>query len=172
MPTVGPAAAHEIDALAGLMREVIEPLAYYNATARRAEIAKYQPAVLRAMMAEDPQSVLVARDADGLTGFCVSAYDDATIYLHWFGVAPRARGHALGSGIIAALGATLPSRGAHKVWCDTRTDNKESIAVLERAGFRRLATLANHWHNQDYFLWEWCGPAAQAHTANARIATG
>ena len=164
LSTIGPAATHEIGTLAGLMREVIEPLAYYNETARRAEIAKYQPAALLAMIAEDPQSVLVARDADGLTGFCLSGYDDATIWLYWFGVAQRARGRALGSALIAALGATLPSRGAHKVWCDTRTDNKESISVLERAGFRCVATLANHWHNQDYHIWEWYPPSAQSPT--------
>lgn len=155
--TIGPVSAHEIDALATLMREIIEPLSYYNEPARRSEIAKYQPAALHSMFAEDSQSILVARDADGLTGFCISAYDDATIWLYWFGVAPRARGRGLGSALITALSATLTSRGAHKVWCDSRTDNKESIAVLERAGFQRVATLENHWFNQDYYLWE-CYP--------------
>jgi len=33
----------------------------------------------------------------------------------------------------------------------------ESIATLERAGFRRIARLENHWFNQDYLLWE-CVP--------------
>ena len=56
-----------------------------------------------------------------------------------------------------ALKASLPARGAHKVWCDSRADNVESIATLERAGFRRIASLENHWFNQDYLLWE-CVP--------------
>lgn len=155
MSTVGPVAAHEIGALAAMMREVIEPLSYYNAAARRAELDKYGPDELRALVTSDPQAILVARDADGVTGFCISGDDDATIWLYWFGVAPRARGRGIGVALLAALGASIGSRGAHKVWCDSRTDNRESIGVLERTGFHRVATLTNHWHNQDYFLWEW-----------------
>lgn len=157
MPVIAPIDAHEIEALASLMRDVIEPLTYYNERARRAEVAKYTAAHLRALAADDPQAVLVARDDEGLAGFCVSRYDDGTVWLSWFGVAGRARGHGLGAALIAALGATLPSRGAHKIWCDSRTDNVESRAVLERAGFQRIATLTNHWFGQDYYLWERIG---------------
>lgn len=155
MSTVGAVATNEIDALAALMREVIEAIPYYNAAAIRAELEKYGPDQLRALATSDPQAVLVARDGDGITGFCISGDDDATIWLYWFGVAPRARGRGIGLALLAALGASAASRGAHKVWCDSRTENRESIAVLERTGFSRVATLTNHWHNQDYFLWEW-----------------
>ena len=155
MSTIGPVAAHEIDALAALMREVIQPLAYYNAVAQRAELEKYGPEELRALATSDHLAVLVARDADGLTGFCISGDDDGTVWLYWFGVASRARGRGIGLALLAALGASIVNRGAHKVWCDSRTDNRESIAVLERTGFHRVATLTNHWHRQDYFLWEW-----------------
>jgi ribosomal protein S18 acetylase RimI-like enzyme len=152
---VSPLAKNEVDALAALMREVIEPIPYYNEVARRAEHAKHTPEKLRALIAEDPHAILVSRDARGLTGFCVSGWDDATIWLYWFGVAPRARGQGIGASLLGALADTLPSRGAHKIWCDSRTENKESAAVLELVGFKRVATLANHWYNQDYFLWEW-----------------
>jgi ribosomal protein S18 acetylase RimI-like enzyme len=152
---VGRVAKDEVDALAVLMREVIEPIPYYNDVARRAEHAKHTPEKLQEMIVEDPLAILVARDEKGLTGFCVSGWDDATIWLYWFGVAPRARGKGIGAALLKALAATLPSRGAHKIWCDSRTDNKESIAVLKELGFRQVARLDNHWYNQDYFLWEW-----------------
>jgi ribosomal protein S18 acetylase RimI-like enzyme len=155
MRTIGPIAEHEIDALAALMRDTIQPLACYNERARRAELAKYAAGGLRSLVAEDPQAVLAARDSSGLIGFCVSRYDDGTIWLSWFGTAARARGSGIGSSLLAALAKTLPSRRAHKIWCDSRVDNKESQSVLERAGFRRIATLTNHWFGQDFFLWEW-----------------
>jgi len=154
-PAVAPIASHEIDALARLMRDTIEPLAYYNERARRAELAKYTADGLRALAAADPQAVLVARDGTAMVGFCVSRFDDGTIWLLWFGTAVHARGRGVGAALLAALAATLPSRQAHKVWCDSRTDNVESKSVLERAGFRRIATLTDHWFGQDYFLWEW-----------------
>jgi ribosomal protein S18 acetylase RimI-like enzyme len=155
MPAIGPIAEHEVDALAGLMRDTIEPLAYYNERARRAELARYAAEGLHSLVAADPQAVLVARDGSGLIGFCVSRFDDGTIWLSWFGTAARARGRGVGTSLLAALATTLSSRQAHKIWCDSRVDNKESRSVLERAGFRRIATLTNHWYGQDYFLWEW-----------------
>ena len=144
-----------MDALASLMRETIEPLAYYNERARRAELARYTADGLRALAAGDPQAVLVARDHDGLTGFCVSRFDDGTIWLSWFGTAARARGRGVGAALLSALGQTLAARDAHKIWCDSRVDNVASRSVLERAGYRRVAELTNHWFGQDYFLWEW-----------------
>lgn len=137
------------------MRATIEPLTYYNAPAIASELTKYSAAGLRALLAGDPQAVLVARDGSELVGFCVSRFDDGTIWLSWFGTAAHARGRGIGTALITALKNRLPSRNAHKIWCDSRTENVESQSVLERAGFRHVVTLTNHWYGQDYFLWEW-----------------
>ena len=155
MPTIGNVAEHEMDALAVLMRETIEPLSFYNKRARRAELARYTARGLGALAAADPQSVLVARDGDALVGFCVSRFDDGTIWLSWFGTAAHARGRGIGAALLAALAETLATRHAHKIWCDSRVENTRSRSVLERAGFQRIATLTNHWYGQDYYLWEW-----------------
>jgi len=155
MPTIGTVGEHECDALSTLMRDTIEPLTFYNERARRAELARYTADGLRALVAEDAQSVLVARDGASLVGFCVSRFDDGSVWLSWFGTAERARGRGIGAALLAALAETLPSRDAHKIWCDSRVENTRSAAVLERAGFRRIATLTNHWYGQDYHLWEW-----------------
>ena len=155
LPTVGPIAEHEMEALAALMHDTIQPLVYYNARARRAELAKYTATGLRSLVAEDPQAVLVARDRSGVIGFCVSRFDDGTVWLSWFGTETRARGRGVGAALLAALAQTLPRRHAHKIWCDSRVDNTPSKSVLTRAGFRRIATLTNHWYGQDYYLWEW-----------------
>lgn len=152
---VTPVAAHEFDALARLMRETIAPLVYYNERAIAAELSKYTAEKLRTMAGEDPRAILVARDGDGLSGFCISRFDDGTVWLAWFGTAVRARGRGVGSALLGALAGTLPSRNAHKIWCDSRVDNVESKSVLERAGYRRITTLVNHWFGQDYYLWEW-----------------
>jgi ribosomal protein S18 acetylase RimI-like enzyme len=160
-PTVGPVEDHEVDALASLMRHTILAIPYYNDEAKAVEVAKFNAYGLRALVAADPQAVLVSRDATALTGFCVSRYDDGPVWLTWFGTAEHARGRGVGAALLSALADTLPSRGAHKIWCDSRTENKESISVLERAGFTRIATLTNHWHGQDYFLWEFYPPASR-----------
>ena len=155
MPAIGAIATHEFDALATLMRETIERLEIYNERAKHAEFAKYTPDQICALTAEDPHAVIVARDGEGLTGFCLSRFDDGTVWLSWFGTAARARRRGIGASLLAELASTLAARGAHKIWCDSRTDNAESNSVLDRAGYRRIATLTNHWYGQDYFLWEY-----------------
>ena len=137
------------------MRATIQPLAIYNERAIRAELAKYTPETLRALDARDKHALIVARDDVGLTGFCVSRFDDGTVWLSWFGTATRARDRGVGAALLAALAGTLRARDAHKIWCDSRVDNVESKSVLERAGYRRITTLVNHWYGQDYFLWEY-----------------
>ena len=154
---LGAAAPHEFDALAALIHETIWSLGYYNERARLAEVKKYSVDNLRAIAAADPHAIIVARDELGLTGFCVSSHDGGVVSLAWYGTAVRARGRGVGAALLAALAASLSVRDAHKLWCDSRTDNKESNSVLERAGYKRVATLTNHWCGQDYYLWE-CYP--------------
>lgn len=153
--TVSPMRADECDVAAELMQQVIEPLGYYNARARSEELAKYQPDELKAAIDDDPLSVLLARDQERVVGFCVSKYDDGVIWLSWFGAEAESRGKGVGCALLEALAATLEARRAHKVWCDTRTENVESEGVLKRMGFRKLVELRNHWYGQDFFLWEW-----------------
>lgn len=43
---------------------------------------------------------------------------------------------------------------AHVVWCDTRTNNVESMAFVKKQGFSKLSTLKNYWYNQDYYFWK------------------
>jgi RimJ/RimL family protein N-acetyltransferase len=154
-PSISGAAPGELGVVAALMREVVSAVPYYNATAIAAELAMYTEDELQRRLKADPRSILVSRDAAGLTGFCISRFDHGTVWLDWFGVAPRARGQGIGGELLKALSATLPARGAHKIWCDSRSDNTESIAVLERFGFKRAAHLKDHWYHQDYYLWEW-----------------
>ena len=105
-PSVGPAAAHETAAVAVLMLDTIQALTYYNDRAIRAELEKYNATGLRTLLEGDPQAVLVARDHLGLIGFCVSRFDDGTIWLSWFGTAARARGRGVGAALLAALAKT------------------------------------------------------------------
>src|SRR2546425_1265648 len=101
------------------MRDTISALGhYYNERAIDTELAKYTVDALRALVARDSQAILVARDGRDVIGFCVSRFDSGTVYLDWFGTAARARGRGVGAALLAALVATVPSRGAHKIWCD------------------------------------------------------
>ena len=156
-PRIEPMRAEQADAVAALVRAVIEPLDIYVPEARAVEIARHDAAALRAMVADDPLSVLVAWDtADPPTpvGFVVGNRDDGLVWLAWFGVAPGVRARGLGRALLAAFERSAAERGAHKVWCDCRTDNTASRHLFATSGYRMLTELRNHWHGQDFYLWE------------------
>jgi ribosomal protein S18 acetylase RimI-like enzyme len=144
----------EAHAVAALVRAVVEPLAYYSEAARAAEIAKYSAADLAAMAEADAATVIVAAAGATVVGFCISRYDDGVIWLSWFGVHPGWRGSGVGTALLGALEAGIHARGCHKIWCDTRTENVRSQAVLRRAGYTEICRLDDHWYGQDFILWQ------------------
>ena len=144
----------EAAAVSHLILTVISQLEYYNARARREELAKYTEAELLRMQSEDSDSVLVAHMGDGLAGFCLSLYDDGVIWLAWFGVECQWREKGIGTALLAALECTVRGRRCHKMWCDTRTVNLKSQKTLKKAGFKRICELERHWYGQDFYLWQ------------------
>lgn len=142
------------EAVSTLIEKVVSPLDYYSEAARRAEIAKYTPENLVALIREDQQSILIASDPAGPVGFCISRFDDGLLWLAWIGVAASHRHTGLAMELLRALEASARTRGAHKLWCDCRTTNAASKALLERFGFRIICTVKNHWYGHDYHLWE------------------
>lgn len=140
--------------VADLIAAVIEPLEYYPEPVRQHEIDKYSPARLRKRVQDDSDSVLVAILGAEIAGFCLNHYDDRLIWLEWFGVRREFRGAGIGRALLQTLERTAPARGCHKVWCDCRTTNLTSRAVLTKAGYRNICTLTNHWYGLDFILWE------------------
>lgn len=147
-------AASRAPQVAALVRSVIEPLEYYNERARSEEIAKYGTEELIALATRDRFSVLVALSSGVESGFCISEYDDGLIWLDWFGVASAFRHRGIGNSLLRALEESTAARQCHKIWCDSRTSNLASEAVLARSGYSKICTVQNHWYGQDFFLWE------------------
>lgn len=145
----------EAPEVARLVAATIQPLEYYNERAKIEETAKYAPDRLLALVREEADAVLVARLDGRIVGYCISRYDDGLVWLSWFGVDADQRGRGIGQTLLHAVAETLPSRRAHKMWCDTRTDNVKSQRVLTRFGFSKIGHVRNHWYGQDFYLWEW-----------------
>ena len=43
---------------------------------------------------------------------------------------------------------------AHKIWLDTRINNKESIALFKKLKYKKAATFKKHYYGQDFYIWE------------------
>ena len=152
--SVRPMRTDEAAEVCDLFRQVLLPLAYYNEQAKACELAKYTPDNLHKAIASDEEAVLVAEEGSRIAGYCISERNDGLIWLAWFGVAPDFRGKGVGTALLEALDQRTARSGSHKVWCDCRTSNTESKTVLLAHGFLPLCTARNHWHGQDFILWE------------------
>ena len=144
----------EAEEIASLFVEVLTSLPYYNEQAKASELVKYKPSLLRDSAEEDPDSILVARDADQIVGFCFNRNDDGVIWLSWFGVHPDYRRMGIGSALLRKLESTVREGRSHKIWCDCRTENEVSKCTLAKEGYTQLFTLLNHWYGQDFIIWE------------------
>jgi RimJ/RimL family protein N-acetyltransferase len=144
----------EPERLSDLFRTVLHGLPYYNERAKSSETAKYSTHRLRQSASADPGSVLVAHVDGNLAGFAINNLDDETIWLSWFGVNASMRSRGVGGSLLRALDQRARSKGVHKIWCDSRTENVESKVALAKHGFRQICTIPNHWYRQDFILWE------------------
>lgn len=144
----------DCDALSEAIAEVIKAIPYYNDLAKRNEVEKFTAPNLERKIDEDPYSIIVAHVNDRIAGFCLSRFDDYTVWLEWFGVMPKFRGMGISNLLLKRLEETVAPRQCHKIWCDCRTSNEASIHILTAHGYRQLAIVTNHWYGQDFILWE------------------
>lgn len=151
---VGRMRSEEAEAVSSLFVQVVSALPYYNDWAKKSEIAKYSATLLREALSADSDAVLVARVETDIVGFCISRQDDSLIWLSWFGVHPAYRHRGIGSALVNKLEETVRNGRSHKIWCDCRTENEASKAVLGTHGYRQICTVRNHWYGQDFILWE------------------
>jgi ribosomal protein S18 acetylase RimI-like enzyme len=147
-------ADNDAEPLFRLFAHILEALPYYNETAKKSELQKYSPLLLRQATLREPDSVLTARVGSELVGFCFSEDDDGLVWLAWFGVHPSFRRRGVGSGLLRSLEERVRNGRSHKIWCDCRTENQVSQAALIRQGYSMLCTVPNHWYGQDFILWE------------------
>ena len=151
--TIRPMQPEEAEQVAGLFRNIVIDLDYYTPEARENELERYAAENLEIKISNDPLSILVAICGDALAGFCISRWDDYTIWLEWVGVDPSFRKMGIAQILLEALEKDVKKRNAHKIWCDSRTSNQQSIELLERCGYKKIVEIKNHWYSQDFFLW-------------------
>jgi ribosomal protein S18 acetylase RimI-like enzyme len=145
----------DVKATAELIRAVISGATVYCPEAINEEVEKYTNDYVQTLIRQDPDSVIVAKSSDNqIVGFCVNHFDSGTIWIDWYGVHPDWRGRNIALMLLDFLSQTAVKRGAHKIWCDSRTDNIASIKTLKKAGFDEICQILDHWYHQDYALYQ------------------
>ncbi len=138
-----------LEATAKLLKEAILESPHYSPLAKTEEIAALTGEKL--VM----QNVFIAVEDKTLLGVLVSSTAEAgLLWLSWVVVSPQARGRGIAKDLITAFHASAAAQGVHKTWCDSRLANTASARMLEKSGYRVVATLYKHWYGLDYLIWE------------------
>ena len=137
-----------------LFFDVVHPLDVYNSAAREAELALYTEARFREIIRDDPDYLWLAMLDDAPVGFSLVEPDGDLWWLAWFGVTPQGRGQRIGQKLVDNVLQVARSRRVPKVWCDTRAQNAQSMAVLSTLGFCKICDIPQHWYGEDYILWQ------------------
>lgn len=148
------ATADDCEQLSKLIAAVIKNITYYNDLAKVNEVEKFNVHHLQEKIKADRLSVIIATIENEIAGFCLSRFDDYTIWLEWFGIAENHRGKGISHLLLNELDTTILPRECHKIWCDCRTSNEASVHILASHGYNQLITIANHWYNHDFILWQ------------------
>lgn len=143
----------DVVAFSKVVKNTIKTTEYYSSVAQKGESKKYSPTRILHKMQDPSEIILVAKEAGQIAGFLSGHFNDGTFLIDWIGTRIEYRQQHTASHLLSFLEKRVEKR-VHKIWCDTRTENKEAIRFFKKHGFKKTAFLKNHWYRQDFFLWE------------------
>lgn len=145
-----------VEQMAKLFQLVIAGVPYYSDAAKKSALNDLSEQNIEDAVYGEPIPPIVALDDEGkVVGFCLSrSHDGGVWWLSWIVVDPELRRLGISQQLLAFLSEAVKRVHGHAIWCDCRTENEPSINMLSSAGFRQICRINNHWHSQDFFLWQ------------------
>lgn len=145
----------DIKNLSKLMREIIYATPYYSEKAKKEEIKKHNSVSLKQYLSDKKYYIcFVAEEDNKIAGFIIGRNEAGVFWADWLGVYKDMRRQGLAEALMVKLESSLSKKNIHKIWCDTRSNNKESINLLLKLNYKKLGLFKNGWYKQDFFIWE------------------
>jgi ribosomal protein S18 acetylase RimI-like enzyme len=114
------------------------------------------PSELQAVLARDPELIVVAEDADGLAAAVLGAFDGRRGWVNRLATRPGRRGHGHASAVLAELERRLAVKGCRKVNLLIELDNQQVTGFYRRHGYAE---------DQLIFMEKWLPPATSGQPA-------
>ncbi len=144
----------EVEKLSNLAKEIISRVPYYSKEAKIQEIKGFSAEHLRHKIGDKNNLYILAKENHKIVGFCYGYFEAGTFWLEWIGVDKEFRRKGIATYMIRFVANKLKRRGIHKVWNDSRVNNKEALGLFRKLGFKRLVSIKKHWYKQDFYLWQ------------------
>lgn len=137
-----------------LLKKIINRTFYYSKLARKKELEKFNPAIIRKEFKDKNNLFLVAKNKEKIIGVLNGYYEAGMFWADWLVVDSKFRRSEVAESLMDYLEEKFKKEKVHKIWCDCRTVNKESIALLKKLKFKKIVKIDKHWYKQDFYLWQ------------------
>ena len=144
----------DINNLSNLAKRIIYRTSYYSPLSKKEESKKFYPNNLKSKLKSKENLYLIAKERNKIIGFLSGHYDVDTFWLDWIGIDKKFRRRGISVQLYYRLERKLKKSKVHKIWGDSRTNNKESIPLLTKLKFKKITLIKKHWYKHDFYLWE------------------
>jgi ribosomal protein S18 acetylase RimI-like enzyme len=145
----------DIKSLSKFISSVIKATPYYTEEAKKEEVRKHNSRALVEYLKDSKYYLcLIATESHAINGFAIGRNEAGVFWFDWLGIKSDSRRKGVGESLMREVEKYSKKSEVHKIWCDTRTTNKESISLLRKLKYRKLGKFENGWYKQDFFLWE------------------
>jgi RimJ/RimL family protein N-acetyltransferase len=148
------ATERDAPALRRLFEEVVTDLTVYCESMREEQLDRYTEAHMETLVTAHEKAVVVAEVAGQIQGFISVTNQGGPGWIDWLIVAEKHRQQGIGRELITRAMYAAPDRGIHKLWADSRIANEPMFKLFKHMDFIIKAELKDHWHRQDYYIWQ------------------
>jgi len=140
--------------ISNFVQGIVNKTFYYSKSARSKEIKKFSPLAVKKDLKDKNKLFLIAKDDNRIAGVLNGYYEAGMFWIDWIVVGSSFRRNGVAKSLMNYLEKKLKREKIHKIWCDCRTTNKESISLLKKLKFKKIAKIKRHWYKQDFYLWQ------------------
>lgn len=126
---------------------------YYCEEAIKEETVKYSQENIQKSL-DSGIEVLSATVDKSMVGIQILSFDASLCYIEWMTVTPEWRNRGINKLLLGKTIELAKNKNCHKIWCDARTSNSESISFLLKNGFNIITKINKHWFKEDYYLFD------------------
>ena len=145
----------EAQSLSELISSVIKKVPYYSPKSKKEEIATQTPEKISWRLKNSKSSFyLISKEGGKVAGFLFGYLSTGLVHIGWVGVDKNYRRQGVAVQLIKEVEKFASKNKAHKIWLDTRINNKESIGLFKKLKYKKAATFKKHYWGFDFFIWE------------------